>query len=56
MKWDDDDVYVIGGLVDVDIRSNASLGTILELVSKELNQLATISHRHSFWQHSNIVN
>ena len=44
MKWDDDDVYVIGGLVDVDIRSNASLGTILELVSKELNHLAAILH------------
>ena len=28
LKWDDNDVYVIGGLVDVDIRSNASLGTI----------------------------
>ena len=28
LKWDDDDVYVIGGLVDVDIKSNASLGTI----------------------------
>jgi len=26
LKWDDDDVYVIGGLVDVDIKSNASLG------------------------------
>ena len=28
LQWDDDDVYVIGGLVDVDIKSNASLGTI----------------------------
>ena len=44
MKWDDDDVYVIGGLVDLDIRSNASLGTVLELVSKELNHLAAILH------------
>ena len=44
LKWDDDDIYVIGGLVDVDIRSNASLGTILELVSKELNQMAVILH------------
>lgn len=26
LQWDDDDVYVIGGLVDVDIKSNASLG------------------------------
>ena len=48
MKWDDDDVYVIGGLVDVDIRSNASLGTILELVSKELNHFGVIAGL--FWQ------
>ena len=26
LKWDDEDVYVIGGLVDVDIKSKASLG------------------------------
>ena len=26
LKWDDEDVYVIGGLVDVDLKSNASLG------------------------------
>ena len=26
LKWDEEDVYVIGGLVDVDVKSNASLG------------------------------
>ena len=26
LKWDDEDVYVIGGLVDIDVKSNASLG------------------------------
>ena len=26
LKWDDEDVYIIGGLVDIDVKSNASLG------------------------------